>query len=279
MRQIATLGPAGTYSEEACIRFIRHLEDACKIQFYPSVKKVISAIDHDADLGVIPIENFSRGYVSMILDALAEHDIKIFAEVLLPIRFSYVSNTERKSEVEKLFVQFVAENQCDEFLDQFRDIDIVRTQSNMLSLKRLKRCERPAAAIIPTAAAFDERGAYVEHGVADYKENQTRFLALGKPSLSLTVKHNDEAAFKTSVIVFNDKDCPGALSGILRCFANRGVNLLSIISRPTRRVFGQYFFYIDLEGHQQCRNLAAALEAVSRQHRLKVLGSYRKLKI
>ena len=279
MNKIATLGPAGTYSEQACIRFVNQLEDACKIQFYSSIKKVISAIGTESDLGVIPIENFSEGYVSTVLDALSEHDITIYTEVLLPIRFSYVSNVESKAKVEKLFVQFVAKNQCSEFLDSFSNVDIVQTESNMLSLEQLKRCETPAAAIVPSAAASGEHFTFIEHEMADYKENQTRFLVLGKPSLPLRVKHTADAQSKTSIIVFNDKDCPGALSEILHCFASRGVNLLSIISRPTRQVFGQYFFYIDLEGHEQSAAVASALKEVAKQHRLKILGSYKKLKI
>ena len=277
MHKIATLGPAGTYSEQACIRFTNQLEQACKIQFHPSIKKVISSIGSESDLGVIPIENFSEGFVSTVLDALSEHDINIYTEVLLPIRFSYVSNTEQQSNVEKLFVQFVAKNQCSDFLESLTNVDIVQTESNMLSLEQLKRCTTPAAAIIPSAAVANETFHDVEHEVADYKENQTRFLVVGKPALPVAVNHRIDAEFKTSIIVFNDQDCPGALSNILHCFASRGVNLLSIISRPTRQAFGQYFFYIDLAGHKQSSAVASALKEVTKQHRLKILGSYQKI--
>ncbi len=279
MHNIATLGPAGTYSEQACICFINQLEGASNIQFYPSIKKVILAIGESADLGVIPIENFSEGYVSTVLDILSEKELKIFAEVVLPIQFSFVSNEQDIRNVEKLFVQFVAKNQCSEFIEQLTGIDIVQTESNMISLEQLKRCNHSAAAVVPTAAAFEPSFAQVKHNIADHQNNQTRFLVVGHSSVSITVDFHNETQFKTSIIVFNDNDSPGALSEILQSFSSRGVNLLSIISRPTRQAFGQYFFYIDLEGHEQSSSVASALKKVALRHRIKVLGSYRKLKI
>ncbi|RYV04232.1 prephenate dehydratase [Shewanella sp. OPT22] len=277
MHKIATLGPAGTYSEQACIRFIQQLDDACKIHFFPSIKKVISAVGDESDIGVIPIENFSEGYVSTVLDELSKTDVQVLAEVMLPIRFSYVSNQANKRDVETLFVQFVAKNQCSEFLESFHDVDFVQTESNILSLEQLKRCETPAAAIIPSAAVSQDEFATVEDNVADYEENQTRFLVLGKPALSINLPIDLTTSVKTSIIVFNDDDCPGALNEILNGFASRGINLLSIISRPTRQAFGQYFFYIDLEGHAQSPNVASALRVIQSQHRIKILGSYHKI--
>ena len=279
MHKIATLGPAGTYSEQACIQFTHQLKDACKIQFYSSIKKVIAAIGQESELGVIPIENFSEGYVSTVLDALAQCDVQIIYEVLLPISFTYVSNVQNKRDVERLFVQFVAKNQCTEFLEPFSQTDLVQTESNMASLEQLKRCQSNAAAIIPTGASLGAHFTSIQHDVADYQDNQTRFLVLGKTSLPLSQIGTSTESFKTSIIVFNDQDCPGALSEILHCFASRGVNLLSIISRPTRQVFGQYFFYIDIEGHEHSPLVASALNDVAKQHRLKNLGSYRRAKL
>ena len=62
---------------------------------------------------------------------------------------------------------------------------------------------------------------------------------------------------------------------ILAEFADRGINLTKIESRPTRSGLGKYFFLIDLEGHQADPQVAEALEGVRRNsHVLKVLGSY-----
>ena len=71
------------------------------------------------------------------------------------------------------------------------------------------------------------------------------------------------------------QDEPGALMAILNEFAVRGVNLTRIESRPTKRVLGDYFFSVDVEGHVADARVAEALMGL---HRVcldvRFLGSY-----
>ena len=57
------------------------------------------------------------------------------------------------------------------------------------------------------------------------------------------------SACKTSLIVYLEKDRPGALYEILGAFAKRKINLTKIESRPSKKELGDYYFYIDFEGH------------------------------
>jgi prephenate dehydratase len=53
------------------------------------------------------------------------------------------------------------------------------------------------------------------------------------------------------------------------------LNLTKIESRPTRSGLGKYFFLIDVAGHEQDPEVAAALEGVrAASFELKLLGSY-----
>jgi prephenate dehydratase len=62
---------------------------------------------------------------------------------------------------------------------------------------------------------------------------------------------------------------------ILQEFAQRNINLTKLESRPTKRVLGEYCFFIDLEGHLEDEVVAGALESLERRvARLKSLGSY-----
>ena len=54
---------------------------------------------------------------------------------------------------------------------------------------------------------------------------------------------------RSSVAAFLAEDHPGALLEILTEFAVRGINLTTIQSRPTGDRLGQYYFFIDCEGH------------------------------
>ena len=73
------------------------------------------------------------------------------------------------------------------------------------------------------------------------------------------------------------RDEPGILFRTLGAFAERGINMTKIESRPSRRRRWEYVFFLDLDGHQDDAKLAAALDAVKRGcESLKVLGSYPK---
>ena len=76
-----------------------------------------------------------------------------------------------------------------------------------------------------------------------------------------------------TALLFTASDQPGALFETLKHFAERGVNLRKIQSRPAE---GEgYLFFIELSGHITDRSLVAALEGVKKQTRtLKILGSF-----
>jgi prephenate dehydratase len=70
-------------------------------------------------------------------------------------------------------------------------------------------------------------------------------------------------------------DRPGSLFRSLQPFADRGVNLTKLESRPRRGAPFEYVFYIDLDGSLEEPHVSEALDEV-RQHTsmLKILGSY-----
>ncbi len=80
---------------------------------------------------------------------------------------------------------------------------------------------------------------------------------------------------KTSLVVFIAEDRPGALLEILQVFAERNINLTKLESRPTKRVLGEYCFFVDLEGHLEDAVVKEALGILEpKVARLKSLGSY-----
>jgi chorismate mutase / prephenate dehydratase len=58
-------------------------------------------------------------------------------------------------------------------------------------------------------------------------------------------------------------------------FADAGINLTKIESRPTRQRAWEYNFYLDFEGHREDKKIKDALKSLE-EHSLflKVLGSY-----
>ena len=81
--RIAYLGPEATFTHQAAIKSFGHYADfvACR-----SISDVFNDVEKGrADYGVVPIENSNEGVVNHTLDTFIESDLKICAEVQLPI--------------------------------------------------------------------------------------------------------------------------------------------------------------------------------------------------
>ncbi|MGB1238973.1 MAG: prephenate dehydratase [Pseudomonadales bacterium] len=280
MQQIATLGPAGTFSELACEKYLAQqvasgqisTRDETQIRYYGSIKTSLQAIGTDVSIGVLPIENLSEGFVSVVLDHLIDADLHIVAEIMLPIHFSLIAQC-RQADIETLFVQFVAAGQCTEFIDGLGGVKVVTTQSNMESLVLAREAGQRAAAVVPHHAVIADEYALHIANINDYPHNQTRFLAFADRAAQYQPALGEQ--YKTSLVVlFDDDDHPGYLEEMLRSFTQRGINLTSIVSRPTRQVFGKYHFFIDIDGHAQDLPIAQALREIAKLYKLKVFGSY-----
>jgi chorismate mutase/prephenate dehydratase len=110
----------------------------------------------------------------------------------------------------------------------------------------------------------------LRRNIQDLSHNMTRFLVLGRQQVEPTGRD------KTSVLIVT-RDEPGILYRTLGAFAERGLNMTKIESRPSRRRPWEYVFFLDIDGHQRDAAVAAALDAVKRDcESLKVLGSYPK---
>jgi prephenate dehydratase len=105
--------------------------------------------------------------------------------------------------------------------------------------------------------------------IQDGIDNVTRFALVGKEIPEPTGRD------KTSMVVYLDRDRPGALCQVLQEFSLRSINLTRVESRPSRRGLGDYYFYIDLEGHISDGHVQGALVGIKRNAaEVKVLGSY-----
>ena len=78
-------------------------------------------------------------------------------------------------------------------------------------------------------------------------------------------------------MVFGVRNEPGTLLAALHSFADRGVNLSKLESRPSRERAWEYVFWADLDGAIDDPATAAALaDLAGRATMVRVLGSYRR---
>ncbi|MFC0446069.1 prephenate dehydratase [Pseudidiomarina halophila] len=266
--RIATLGPAGTFSEIAACEYGRQL-DNYTLQFYPALARVLKAVPEEADIAVVPIENIVEGVVSPVIDTFVKRPLEIIAELSIPVRFSLVANHRSPA---KIYAQFVAQGQCSECLSQY-DVPVMNTASNSEALQLLLQSHEPAAAVVPEHCLGDHNFAHTQHDVTDYAHNETRFVAV-REAKGNSVPRASDVRYKTSLLIIDDTDHPGLLVEHLQVFAAYRVNLTSLVSRPTGQAFGQYHFYIECEGHHEDTAIRAALTLIKLRNKVMLLGSY-----
>jgi len=127
-------------------------------------------------------------------------------------------------------------------------------------------------AAIGTKSAAHLYGLHILAEKINAKDNQTRFVVLAKKDHAPTGKD------KTSLVFSIKKDRPGGLHACLEAFANRNINLTKIESRPSKKALGDYYFFVDMEGHRTDKIIAGALAELKKQTGFfKLLGSYPKL--
>lgn len=265
--QIATLGPAGTFSAVAADKFRQEHDIAAEVVYFPHLQRVLRAAEDDCAYAVVPIENVSEGFVPVVLDYLVKTDLHIVSELFLPIAFAAVGNLDPAEKITRLYVQFVARGQCREFIESLGDIELIATESNTESLALARDQRHGVAAIVPEHLVEQESFSWHKSAVQDFAYNETRFLLLSR-------EHALAQGNKTSLLVINQDDRPGLLERVLHCFSSRRLNLSSIVSRPTGQGFGNYHFFIDVQSAANSIAMRGALAAVAELASVKVLGCY-----
>ncbi len=266
------LGPPGTFTQEALLQVVD--PETTDLIDLPSIEDVIYAVDRGAvDRGMVPIESSVEGTVNTTVDVLAfeTEGLLVQREVILNVRLHLLGRSGTDvSKVSEVYSMPVATAQCRRWLrEHLPDAKVVATNSTAEAAGRVAYEKGSAVAIGPNLAAQLFALDVIARDVTDHPEAETRFVVIGKEAAPASGRD------KTSLVAFPiAEDHPGALLEILTEFASRNINLTKLESRPTKRILGEYCFFIDLEGHVDDPNPAEAIAALDRLVKLKMLGSY-----
>ncbi len=271
--RVAFLGPAGTFTEEALRASAARAVEEIAVA---SVREAVMAVqERRVDRAVVPIENALEGSVRATLDTLAAEatDVRIEAQVTHPIRHCLIARSGVELEdVSRVVSHPQAMSQCRRFVrERLAAAERTAAASTAEAVRTVSETSDPWAAIGSRLSAELYGCRVLAEGVEDRPDNVTRFVWLAPAG-----ERDEGRSSKTSIVFwgFNDES-PGALVGVLSEFAERGINLTKIESRPRRVQLGHYMFFTDLEGGEHDPAVAEALEALRRRvSSLRVLGSY-----
>jgi prephenate dehydratase len=255
---------------------VASLPEAATIQPvpYPSVGAVLTAVRTGAaERGVVPVESSVEGIVTATVDDLAGgKDLLIGAETQLSIEFALLAApTATLAGVKTVGGHPQALPQCRGWLAaNLPGYEWVPHASNAEAARQVA-AGNVDAALAGAFAASTYGLSVLAPDIHDRSNAVTRFLVVTPPGEIPARTRSD----RTSLAAFLQEDQPGALMEILTEFAVRGVNLTTIQSRPTGEGLGNYFFFIDCEGHIDDTRVGEALVGVRRVcAEVRFLGSY-----
>jgi prephenate dehydratase len=278
--RIGYFGPEGTYTQEAMLLSAAEFGLDVEEVPLPTIYDTVMAV-HDGvvERGLVPIENSMEGSVNATLDALAHETdtVEIVGEVVMAIRQCLITRTELAlTEIETVVSHPQANAQCARFIrESLPQARVMAGSSTAEAVRTIAAHDGPWAALGNRTAAQRYGCLVLADGVEDVSGNETRFVWLARSGAERP-SGTDSDPFKSAIVFWGaGTERPGWLAACLSAFAQRGVNLTRIESRPRRRGLGSYMFFVDLEGRVSDPHVQAGLEGL-REHAevVRVIGSF-----
>lgn len=258
-------GLRGAYSEEAVLE---RFPGAEPVGFAFSEQVFEAVLAGAVDCGVLPVENSIAGPVAVNADLFLKHEVFITGESYLRIEHCLLGLPG--AEPKTVYSHPVALAQCRSYLES-KGLKAVPEFDTAGSAELVASRKDPAAAAIASKRCAQAYGLSVlAEGIQSAQHNFTRFVAFHrKDRVPAGLKME-----KTS-LAFSASHRPGSLLACLRRFADAGLNLTRLESRPIPEDPFKYFFLVDFLGGAQDAAVQGALEALKADAGLvKVLGSY-----
>ena len=263
---VVYLGPEGSFSHQAAYH-----EFGSSTQLKPvgNVEEVFEEVERGrATFGIVPVENSVEGSVGSVLDTFLRSDLRISSEIFERIDHFLVSKTGNVGDIRVVASHPQALGQCKTWLSRNLPNAELRETASTTKAAILAADDDKIAAVAGEIAASIYDLKIIQRHIQDSPENTTRFWVMGR-------SYSRPTGFDKTSIVFSVKDEPRALHKALLPFAEAGINLTKIESRPSKERPWEYVFFVDFEGHTDDGGVKNVLSRVAESCIfIKVLGSY-----
>jgi len=241
-RRILYLGPPGSFSHQAA-------DALSPVGSFPepraSVRELIQDVQADKSMfGVVPIENSVDGEVTAHIDEIIfrTSSVMVCAEVVIPVSFN--AFCVDPSIPPRVAVSHpVALAQCQRFIAAL-GLETRATESTSAACAQISEMQEQGAVALASGRAgpiYDL--AVFREGIEDNPEAHTKFYLI-----SHTIRRRVDGAYKTWLAFVPPSNRTGVLAEILGCFAERGIAVHSISSRPLKSQIGAYCFHLTFDG-------------------------------
>ena len=272
-KRIAIQGGYGAFHEIAATYYFENEQ----IDIVPGItfKDLFQNLkSHQADFGIMAIENMVAGSIIPNYKLLKESNMKIIGEIYLRIKQNLVALPGQAIDsIKEVYSHPMAILQCQDFFEKYPSIKLIDSADTALSAKDIKENNLKGIGAIASdqAAKMYDLDILIE-SIESNKMNYTRFLILkDKNSEGAT----DKTANKAS-LSFALAHKIGSLSKVLSIFSFFNINLTKIQSFPIIGKEWQYQFYADLEIDDYQTYQQALESAKPFLSELTILGEYKK---
>jgi prephenate dehydratase len=257
------LGPKGSNSHQAVGTALSHWQTVktapAEVAFHTLTHLLEALVDSQVDIAIVPYENGLEGTVVEVLEFLGNpaHNAFVQAEFLQVIEHALMVQTPSGSaDLHTIYSHQMALGQCkDSLRKRFGSaVQLIPTASTAEAAKRLSELsveDAQGIGVLATQTAATLHGLHIiDRNISDATHNVTRFfMVTTSPQWDAAFPRFKQEAppLKTSLCV-GLHEYPGVLTEYLQVFQRYWVNLTKIESRPTREHYGDYRFYLDMEG-------------------------------
>ncbi|GAB5548418.1 MAG: prephenate dehydratase domain-containing protein [Sandaracinaceae bacterium] len=265
--RVAVLGAEGGFAHLAAGL---HFGTAAAVSPVETIHDVFEEVERRrASFGVVPFESSTDGALTETIDQLAQREPRICGEITIGCSYDLMSRTGNAGDVDNVYGTRAALAACEQTLKRdFPRATILDVKSGVVA-GQLAEEDHGAAAIV-AGTGESERGQLrrVRENLEDRPGLQTRFVVIGE-------ERPRKTGHDRTLLALAVGDGPGSLYTALQPFADRGINLTRIESRPARGTSWRYLFILELDGHMTDRAVLTAVDEVRDASRhLKVLGSF-----
>jgi chorismate mutase/prephenate dehydratase len=265
--RVAYLGPEYSFSHLAALE-----KFGTSIEYVPvnNIAAVFESVArHQADFGIVPVENSTDGRIADTLDMFIRTPLTICAEISLRIHHYLLAMCDQ-SEIRRVYSKPQALSQCRHWLTANLPLAQTKEVASTTTAVQLAKQEPFAAAIASRQAASAYGLRIICADIEDRANNITRFAVIGH-------QPGERTGSDKTTIMFQIADRAGALCDALANFKRHKVNMTWIESFPAANQGSvqQYVFFADLVGHVKDARVRNTLAALQRKaEKIVILGSY-----
>jgi len=268
MKKIAVQGIAGSFHEDAALKYFNEPVEVVECKTFTSVCELIDS--DKVDYAVMAIENSIAGSLLKNYQLIRDYHLRIIGEIYLHIQMNMmVTPGVKAKDITDIYSHPVALQQSMEYIEKYFPAANLHEGIDTAGAAKYIAEDKPknAAAIANLRAAEMYNLEILETGIESNKKNYTRFLILSKHG-------NPTEGTNKASICFEVGHFYGALARVLNIFAENRINLNKIQSVPILGKPNEYTIHVDIEWERIGDYDKAIHQVLKNASSLSILGEY-----